>query len=275
MKLAYMGPPGTNSEEAARFYVGGSDVALLPFASIAAVVEAVETGMADEGIVPIENSLEGSVSATLDLLIHESSLAILREVVLPIRHYLLAKPGASAVDIKVLFSHPQALGQCRRFVDRCLPKAEIVAALSTAAAVEEMMADQGCSAAIGALRAGEIYGAAILARDIQDQASNVTRFVLLAEHDHPATGDDKTSLCFSLNGNHPGALVAILREFADRGINLAKVESRPSKEALGQYVFLIDLEGHRLDDRITAVLERVREKTDLFKVFGSYPCYRV
>jgi prephenate dehydratase len=276
VKLAYLGPPGTNAEEAATYYLGPAEGTLLPFLSIPAVVEAVETTMADEGVVPIENSLEGSVPVTLDLLIHESSLAIRREIVLPIRHFLLAKPGTSVVDMRVLFSHPQALAQSRRFVDRCLPKVEVVAALSNAAAVEEMMQYQGqkSAAAIGTLRAGEIYGAEVLASDIQDKASNLTRFVVLASHDSPPTGDDKTSLCFSVHQNQPGALVEVLNEFARADVNLAKVESRPTKETFGQYIFLIDLEGHREDDQVRPVLERVRQKTDLFKIFGSYPRFR-
>jgi prephenate dehydratase len=229
--------------------------------------------MAEEGVVAIENSIEGSVTDTLDLLIHESRVLIRKELVLPIKHHLLVKPGTEVGEVKVIFSHPQALGQCRRFVERCFPKAEVVAALSTAAAVEEMMASSHPAAAIGTRRAAELYGAATLARGIQDQASNLTRFVVLAPSDHPQTGFDKTSLCFSFAEDRPGVLCEVLQEFAQRNINLAKLESRPSKESLGRYIFLCDLEGHREDPAVSEALKRVQERTALFKILGSYPRY--
>lgn len=271
-RLAYLGPPGTFTEEAALLY--DQTAQLTPFPSIAAVATAVASGMAEEGVVAIENSIEGSVNDTLDLLIHESKVFIRKELVLPIEHHLLAKPGTEVSDVKVIFSHPQPLGQCRRFIERCFPKAQVVAALSTSAAVEEMMASSHPGAAIGTARAAELYGADILAREIQDQASNVTRFVVLAPTDHPLTGFDKTSLCFSFAEDRPGALSEVLREFAERNINLAKLESRPSKESLGRYFFLLDLEGHREEPLISEALERVREKTALLKIFGSYPRYK-
>lgn len=271
-RVAYLGPPGTFSEEAALLYDRSAH--LIPLPSVPAVAAAVASGMAEEGVVAIENSLEGSVNDTLDLLIHESKVLIRDELVLPIEHLLLTRPGTEAADVKVLFSHPQPLGQCRHFIECCFPKAQIVAALSTAAAVEEMMQSDHPGAAIGTARAAELHGAGILARGIQDQASNVTRFVVLALTDHPPTGFDKTSLCFSFAEDRPGALNAVLQEFATRNINLAKLESRPSKESLGRYFFLLDLEGHRDDPQVKEALERVREKSDLLKLFGSYPRYR-
>lgn len=271
-RIAYLGPPGTFTEEAALLY--DQTAQLTPFPSIAAVATAVASGMAEEGVVAIENSIEGSVNDTLDLLIHESKVLIRKELVLPIEHHLLAKPGTEVSDVKVIFSHPQPLGQCRRFIERCFPKAQVVAALSTSAAVEEMMASSHPGAAIGTARAAELYGADILAREIQDQASNVTRFVVLAPTDHALTGFDKTSLCFSFAEDRPGALSEVLGEFAERNINLAKLESRPSKESLGRYFFLLDLEGHREEPLISEALERVREKTALLKIFGSYPRYK-
>lgn len=274
IRIAYLGPAGTFSEEAARLYTSDAQDQLIPFASIPAVAEAVETGLADEGVVPIENSLEGAVSQTLDLLVHESSLAINRELVLPIRNHLLTRPGTAVSDIKVLFSHPQPLGQCRRFIDRCLPKVDVIAALSTASAVEEMMAYDGPAAAIGNGRAAEIHGAAVLAHDIQDKASNETRFIVLAAGDHEPTGDDRTSICFSLPEDLPGVLCDVLHEFATRSINLAKLESRPTKDGLGKYIFLIDLDGHRLDPPVAEALEQARAKSVTFKVFGSYPRFR-
>jgi len=270
-RLAYLGPPGTFSEQAALLYDEAAQ--LIPFPSIPAVAAAVDSGMADEGVVAIENSIEGSVTDTVDLLIHESRLVIRRELVLPIEHRLLAKPGTDVSRVKVIFSHPQALAQCRHFIERCFPKVDVVAALSNAAAVEEMMASSQPAAAIGTERAAQIYGAATLAKGIHDQASNVTRFVVLAPQDHPPTGFDRTSLCFSFSEDHPGVLCSVLNEFAERSINLAKVESRPSKEILGRYIFLVDLEGHREDPVVREALAGVQRKTSLFKILGSYPRY--
>lgn len=270
-RIAYLGPQGTFSEDAALLH--DKTAQLIPFPSIPAVAVAVASGMAEEGVVAIENSLEGSVTDTLDLLIHESGVFIRKELVLPIEHYLLVKPGTEAGEVKVLYSHPQALGQCRNVIERCFPKVNVVAALSNAAAVEEMMASTHSAAAIGTRRAAELYGAEILARGIQDKASNATRFVVLALTDHPPTGSDKTSLCFSFADDRPGVLCEVLQKFAERNINLAKIESRPSKESLGRYIFLIDIEGHHDDSLVSEVLKQVREVTALFKVFGSYPRY--
>jgi prephenate dehydratase len=272
-KIAYLGPPGTFSEEAALVF--DKAARLVPFPSIRAVANAValSVGSVEEGIVPIENSIEGAVPDTLDLLIHGSGVMIKHELVLPIRHNMVAKPGININDVKVLYSIPQALGQCRDFVGLHFPKVSVVAALSTAAAVEEMMASSQPAAAIGTARAAEIYGAAILASGIQDKASNETRFVILAKEDHVPTGHDKTSLCFAFSDDRPGVLVEVMQVFSQKGINLTKVESRPSKEILGRYIFLIDLEGHREDAIVKKALEQVRTKTSMLKIFGSYPRY--
>lgn len=270
-KLAYLGPPGTFTEEAALLHDKGAQH--LPFLSVAAVAAAVEAGMADEGVVAIENSLEGSVTDTLDTLIHRSNLVIRQELILPVEHHLLVKPGTQPSEVKVVLSHPQALAQCRRFLECCFPKAQLVAALSTAAAVEEMLSSQLPAAAIGTKRAATLYGTDVLAEGIQDQKSNVTRFVVLATTDHPPTGQDKTSLCFSFADDRPGLLHNILGELAQHNINLTKIESRPSKESLGRYIFLIDLEGHRDDSVIAEILTRIKPRTSLFKILGSYPRY--
>jgi len=270
-RIAYLGPPGTFTEEAALLYDGSAQ--LIPFPSVHAVAAAVHSGMAEEGVVAVENSLEGSVTDTLDLLIHESKVLIRKELILPIEHQFLVRPGTQVTEVKVIFSHPQALGQCRKFIERCFPKATVVAALSNAAAVEEMTASEHPAAAIGTRRAAEIYGAETMATGIQDESSNITRFVVLAKTDHSPTGFDKTSLCFSFTEDRPGELCEVLLEFARRNINLAKLESRPTKESLGRYIFLVDLEGHREDDAVSEALERVRETASLFKIFGSYPRY--
>lgn len=271
--IAYLGPPGTWSEMAAlSFAQRDPDAALLSLMSIPAVVSAVETGLADVGVLPVENSLEGAVGAALDLLIHETDLHIAAEVVVPVRHMLLAKPETKLNDITVLRSHPQALAQCRRFVERVLPKVTTAAALSTTSAVEEML-EEPHSAAISTARAAELYPVRVLARDIQDKQSNETRFILLAHHDPPPSGHDKTSIAFSVTHNTPGSLVKALTAFADNQINMDRLESRPARERLGQYIFLCDFEGHRADSHVAEALKRIEAEAEWFKFFGSYPVW--
>ncbi|RIK42689.1 MAG: prephenate dehydratase [Chloroflexi bacterium] len=271
MKIAYLGPAGTFSEVAALLTATPEDE-LIPFASFPALVSAVETGIAQVAVLPIENSIEGSVSTTVDLLIHETSLLISREVVVPVHHFLVGPPGAKITDIKTVHSHPQALGQCRRFLERCLPNAHQSAALSTAGSVADVVrAGDTSVAAIGPLRAAELYGGEVLARNIEDNHLNVTRFVALSEHDHAPTGADRTSFCATIPSNVPGSLHALLTELAVDNIQMTKLESRPAKGLLGEYFFLIDIEGHRTDERIAGALERIRAKADTLKIFGSYP----
>jgi prephenate dehydratase len=270
-RLAYLGPAGTHTEQACLAY--DPEATLLPFASIEAVAGAVESNVANEGVVPIENSLGGSVNSTLDLLIHESTLFIRYELVLPIKHFLLGIDGASARDIKAIYSHPQALDQCRGYLSEHFPKADVIASLSTAAAVEDMLRRGAEAAAIGTERARALYGVAILAGGIEDSPSNMTRFVTLAPTDHPPTGADKTSVCFSFDEDAAGVLHSVLGEFAERRINLTKIESRPTRQSLGRYIFLVDLEGHRQDAVVQEALRRVETQVSMFKVFGSYPRY--
>jgi prephenate dehydratase len=268
MKLAFLGPPGTFGEEAAMRYAPAAD--LLPFPSHAAVAAAVDSGMADAGVVAIENSINGSVAETLDILIHDTSLQIQAELVLPIEHNLVAKSGTRADHVKVIYSHTQALGQCRKFIERCFPKAQVEAALSTAEAVE-LALRRDDAAAISTGRAAELYGAEILAHAIQDSANNATRFVVLGRGKRPRTGRDRTSIAFTFAEDTPGSLAGVLNEFAKRGINCTKIESRPTRAAFGEYVFLIDFEGHVDDPEAQAVLAAVRERCAEMKVFGSYP----
>ena len=268
-RLAYLGPPGTNTEQACLDY--DPEAIRLPYASTTAAAAAVRPGMADECVAPIENSLQGSVTETLDLLIHESNLFIRRELVLPIKHFLVANDGAAVEDIKVIYSHPQALAQCRSYLSKRFPKVQEIASMSTAAAVEEMQQRGREAAAITSERAGELYGAQVLARGIEDHPNNMTRFVVLAPTDHPRTGEDKTSICFSFGQDASGVLYAALGEFATRGINLTKIESRPTRESLGRYIFLVDLEGHREDAIVAEALSGVQGQVSMLKVFGSYP----
>jgi prephenate dehydratase len=273
--IAYLGPPGTFSEEAAHAYAASNPEAnFLPLSNIPAVVTAIETDAATMGILPIENMLEGTVTSTADLLIHEAdSLRITGEIVIPIRQYLVAKPGLSFQDIAVLHAHPQSLAQCRRFVDRCLPGVAMVASLSNSAAPAEALADERPAAAISTQRAAELVGAEVLARDIADSRGNVTRFVVLAQQDAAPTGCDKTSFCFGFREDRAGVLVEELHELAKATINMTKLESRPSREVLGRYIFLVDIEGHRKDAHVAQTLEQIASKPEvgIFKVFGSYP----
>lgn len=275
MTIAFLGPHGTYTEEATIAY-GGADVDRAAYPSIPATVAAVHAGTADAAVLPIENSIEGAVSVTLDLLIHETDLKIRREVVVPIRHLLIAPPGASLERISKVVSHPQALGQCRRFLERALPNAEQVAALSTARAIELVVADADPTvAAIGPARAHELYGGDVIADDVQDAPNNLTRFVALATEDSAHTGDDKTSIVVFVKANVPGVLSKIIAPFSEVGIQLTKIESRPTKGWLGDYVFLIDFEGHRTDSDVQRVLDALKEPTASVKMFGSYPRYPV
>lgn len=268
-RVAYLGPAGTFGEEAALRYA--PDAELFPFPSHAAVAVAVESGMADEGVVAIENSINGSVAETLDILIHDTALQIQHELVLPVEHNLVVAPETTVSDVKVIYSHPQALGQCRGFLERCFPKATVEAALSTAEAVDQAVQRGGDAAAIGTVRAAELYGGEILARGIQDTEGNVTRFVVLGRGKTQPTGRDRTSIAFTFAEDRPGSLVGALAEFASRGINCTKMESRPTRTAFGEYVFLVDFEGHQDDERPKAALEAVRGLSSSLKVFGSYP----
>ena len=269
MRVAYLGPPGTFGEEAATRYAPGEE--LLPFPSHAAVAAAVESGLADAGVAAIENSINGSVAETLDILIHDTKLKITAELVVPIHHNLVAQPGTGAGQVAVIYSHPQALGQCRRFIERCFPRAAIEAALSTTEAVQLALKRDGDAAAIATLRAAELYGAEVLARSIEDTENNVTRFAVLGQDIPAPTGRDRTSIAFTFAEDRPGSLAAVLTLFAERGINCTKIESRPTREAFGEYVFLIDFEGHLAEQPGASVLAQVRGLCSALKVFGSYP----
>jgi prephenate dehydratase len=273
-RLAYFGPPGTNAEEAAIKHASGLAVPpeFIPVTTITGVGMSVENGEADEAVMPIENSLEGAVAETLDFLVHTAKRSVIcGEVVLLIDHHLLAKPGVRAEQVNVITSMPQALAQCRGYIEKNFPAARVEAAMSTAAAVEDVM-NRNDAAAIGNRRAAAIYGAEILASQIQDRSPNHTRFVVVAPQDHATTGDDRTSLAFAFaNEDRPGQLVGALQEFSSRGINLSKIESRPSRERLGTYIFLVDLAGHRTDAPLAEALAVVEQNCSFFRVLGSYP----
>jgi prephenate dehydratase len=219
--------------------------------------------------LPIENSVEGAVGATLDLLVHEPGPLIRAELALPIRHHLLSAPGTKWEEIQRVASHPQALAQCARLLRDRLPRAARLSTSSTADAARIAATEHG-TAAIASVAAAGRYGLDTLAADIQDEADNNTRFVLLSMEDAPPAAASKTSIAVVL-GHRPGALHEALGVFAGAGINLTKVESRPSKRRLGEYLFFIDFEGQRADPRVAQVLEQLRERTLRFTFLGSYP----
>ncbi len=266
--VAYLGPPGTFTEEAALRYRAGAT--LLPYPTESAVAAAVEAGDADEGVLAIENSIEGPVTRTVDALVHDSQLSIKAEIVLAIEHCLIARPGTNVDSIEAIYAHTQALNQCRKYIDRRFPRARQVAALSNAAAVEEVMSVPG-GAAIAGARAAHLYGAEVLERGIGDAPNNKTRFVVVAPTDAAPTGHDKTSIAFTVAHDRPGTLIEVLQVFSDRSINLTKIESRPSREELGIYIFLVDLEGHRSDPPVAEALRAVEEKAFFCRILGSYP----
>jgi prephenate dehydratase len=234
-RIAYLGPPGTNSEVAAlRAFPGGDYVACK---TITAVARAVEARQVDCGIAPIENSLQGAVTDTVDLLIESSALSICGEIVLPIEHCLMTAPDRTREQIEVIYSHPQSLGQCRHYLEANFASVRTEAALSNAEAVEIALRTPS-AAAIGPARAAEIYGATIIERGIEDSKVNKTRFVVLGDASAEPTGNDKTSIAFAVAHDRPGTLVSVLHEFSDRSINMTRIESRPSGQELGVYIGL-------------------------------------
>lgn len=270
MTIAYLGPRGSFSEVAALSFDPSGDS--LACANFPEIVAAVERGEASHGILPVENSIEGAISTNLDILIHETDLRICAEVIVPVRHFLIVQPGVTLAEVTSVSSHPQALAQCRHWLADHLPNAGIIAALSTSGAVEKITAgDDRGAAAIGTVRAAELYGGEVIAPDIHDVRANVTRFVVINAEDGVPTGDDKTNLAFTVVKNQPGAIHRAISVFAADGIQLTKIESRPTKAWLGDYVFLLDLEGHRTDPKIAGAIERMSDACDWVKVFGSYP----
>ena len=275
MRVAFLGPAGTFTEEALRASApSGGSVEELPYPTVYETVMAVHNRDVDRAVVPIENSLEGSVHATLDTLAGEAAdVRIAREVVLPIRHCLIARDGTSLEDVTRVISHPQAVSQCERFLHERLPGAERGAVGSTAEAVQRVADSDEPWAAIGSRISAELYGCRLLAEGIEDHAGNETRFVWLAPSDAPAEpGESKTSLVFwGFNDESPGALVGVLAELADRGINLTKIESRPRRVQLGHYMFFTDLEGAEGDPVVAEALDALRSKVAELRVLGSYP----
>jgi prephenate dehydratase len=273
VRVGFLGPAGTYAEEALRASAPGV-VDEVPFATVYETVMAVQSGSVDRAVVPIENSLEGSVTTTLDTLAGEADrVRIVAEVVRPISHSVVARPGVRLGDVVRVVSHPQALAQCRRFLRERLPAARTESAGSTAEAVRLVAGSEEPLAAVGTRLAAELYGCEVLAEGVEDGAGNLTRFVWLGpEGAEPLGGvPDKTSVVFwGFNDESPGALVGVLSELADRSINLTKIESRPRRMRLGHYMFFADLDGAEDDERVAAALEGLRRRVETLKVLGSY-----
>ncbi len=277
MRVAFLGPEGTFTEEAMFASAGREGIEPIPLATIYDCVMAVAEGRSDRALVPIENSLEGSVNATLDALVFETQeVRIVGETVHPIEHTLIARKRIALKEIARVVSHPQASAQCTRFLREHLPAADVVAAASTADAVRIVAESHEPWAALGNRLSAEIYGAEILADRVEDTPENETRFVWLAREPGRLPAGDrkllfKTSVVFSGLPDAPGSLVATLQEFAGRNINLSKIESRPRKQGLGRYVFFADLEGRADDPAVADALAAVTARVETLRVLGCYP----
>jgi prephenate dehydratase len=271
VRVGYLGPEGTFSEQAARSVEGE----LVPFATVHDVVEAVDSGDVERGVVPIENSLEGAVNATLDALaVDFPGVAIVGESVLAVHQALIAGSQLELAAITAVASHPQGLAQCARFLRAELPSARLLAATSTAEAVRSAIGSSEPVAAIAPARAASLHGGVVLRERIEDDADNATRFVVLARGTGAGAGGDgpfKTSVLFAGAGDSsPGWLVRCLSEFAFRGVNLTKIESRPRRRQLGHYLFLVDLEGAAEDPRAAEAIEGLRAHCEEVRVLGTY-----
>jgi prephenate dehydratase len=275
MRVAYLGPPGTFSEDALRAAGGDEEIEAVPSASVYDALVALRDGAADRALVPFENSIEGAVTATLDTLAFDADgLTLVGEYDLPIRHCLIAREEMPLERIEVVLSHPQASAQCARFVRENLPQAEVRAAPSTAEAVRTVVESDRPWAALGAESAAGLYGAAVLRGGVEDQADNITRFVWVAREGTSASGSGpwRTSLVFSeLGEDHPGALVDALQVFAGREINLTRIESRPLRRGLGRYQFFLDIEGAASDEPLADAIGELRSKAETVRVLGSWP----
>jgi prephenate dehydratase len=277
LRVAFLGPRGTFSEEALLSQPDLAAGELVPIRSIPEVIAEVDQGRVEVAVVPIENAIEGSVNATLDTLAFESSpeLMIQREIVLPIDMHLCARPGTQLSDVTAVVSIPHATAQCREWLARKLPGVEVQAANSTAEAARSVAETKppkgkGARAAIATSLAAKLYGLDVLAADIEDHPDNETRFVVIGFGIPARTGHDKTTIVVFQNQDRPGSLLGILQEFAARAVNLTKLESRPTKRGLGNYCFFIDCEGHISDELVADVLRNLAAKHDV-RFLGSYP----
>ena len=265
-KIGYLGPAGTYSEEAALFFSQYRPGILVPFSGIEPVIHAVAEGKIAYGVTPIENSLEGSVNITLDTLAHEVDLAIIREIVLPISHSLFVADGAT--QVRTIASHPQALAQCRHYLASNYPDAKLQAVESTAAAAKSVVTG-AVDAAIASCRAGKMFDLKTVQQNIQDNYCNQTRFVVLSRQPESAFAT-KMSLVCRIRGDRPGTLYQMLGEFASRDVNLTRIESRPARTGLGEYIFFIDLDGAMKQSSVAEAVHAVAANSLWLKNLGMY-----
>ncbi len=267
VKVAFQGERGAYSESAV-YQFFGSDTEVKPCREFREVFENVKTQKTNFGVVPVENSIEGSVSQNYDLFL-KYDLKVCGEVIVEIEHCLIANPGTALADIKAVYSHPQALGQCRTFLEEL--GRELIPTYDTAGSVK-MLKEKSLknAAAVASERAANLYGMQILAKDIADNPENYTRFFVLSKEDANASGKDKTSIIFGA-AHEPGALYHALGEFAKRKINLTKIESRPTKQKPWEYNFYLDFEGHRTEKRCIEALKALEKYASFIKILGSYP----
>ncbi len=270
-RFGYLGPAGTFTEAALRTIPAADRGELLPFASVPAALDAVRDGEVEAALVPFENSVEGSVSAALDDLATGEPLQITREVLLPVTFALLGRSGTDRESVRTVATHPHAEAQCRRWLRDVLPQATVVLAPSTADAARSVR-DGVYDAAISAPLAAVQYDLQVLAEDVGDNAGAVTRFVLVARPGTPppSSGADRTTLVAFIGDDHPGALLAVLTEFAVRGVNLTRIESRPTGRGLGSYCFSVDCEGHVADARVGEAMSALRRVCSDVRFLGSY-----
>lgn len=272
MQVAYFGPAGTFTEEALLTQPDLAAADRAPFPAVPDVIAAVERGDADSGVVPIENMIEGSVSITLDTLAFDSELLIQREIDLPVSLVLCVRPGVTLADVHTVVSFPHALAQCRGWLGKKLPDAQTRASNSTSdAALEVSKSKRTDQAAICNGLAAKLYGLDVLAGDVADRGENQTRFVLVGRGVPAPSGHDKTTIVCFQRKDQPGSLLSILQEFAARAINLTKIESRPTKNGLGDYCFFIDCDGHISDEVVADALRNIVAKHAEVKFLGSYP----
>ena len=275
MRIAYLGPRGTFSEDALHAAVGDDPIEAVPAATVYDAIMAVRDGSAGRALVPFENSIEGGVTATLDTLSFEAEgVTLVGEYDLPVRHCLIAREQTPLERIEVVMSHPQASAQCARFIRENLPQAEVRAAASTAEAVNAIVESDRPWAALGAESAAGLYGAAVLRHGVEDEPDNITRFVWVAPEGTAAAGAGpwRTSLVFSeLGEDHPGALVEALQVFSDRDVNLTRIESRPLRQGLGRYQFFLDIEGAAAEQPLAGAIDALRRKAESVRVLGSWP----
>ena len=273
-RIAYLGPAGSFCGAAAQELTAQRDVELQPSSSVQTALDAARSGEVDSALVPIENSVEGSVSVTLDELANGKRLVIVDEVVIPVSFSLLVRRGTRPQDITRIATHPHAQAQVRRWLDEHYPHAQVIPAMSTASAAQALTDPEApIDAAVAQRLAADIYGLEVLADNIQDTDDATTRFVLvrLPGEIPDATGADKTTLSLYMRQDEPGALLAILTEFAVRGVNLTRIESRPTRKALGDYFFSVDVEGHVSDARVSEALMGLHRICLDVRFLGSYP----